>query len=210
MDSTDTRDVGRRMDGMDSLSAIANVIGPKLTRADKPPMPPTRLAVPIAGLLMSLLSGCGYMIGSAYQPEILTIHVPTFTSNTFRRGVEFQLTDAVQKEIQNRSHFRLVKGPYADTRLSGNVVAARKLVLGESGFDDPRELQLSMAVEVTWEDLRTGEILAQRRIPLQAESVELMATASFAPEVGQSLATGTQLTVDRLARQIVEMMEMPW
>ena len=164
----------------------------------------------IAAVLPSALSGCGYVIGSAYQPEIRTIHVPTITSSTFRRGVEFQLTEAVQKEIQNRSHFRLVKGPYADTRLTGNIAAVRKWVLGESGFDDPRELQLSMAVEVTWEDLRTGEILAQRQIPLQAEAVQLMSTASFAPEVGQSLATGTQQVIDRLARQIVEMMEMPW
>lgn len=159
---------------------------------------------------MVCLPGCGYTVGGAYDPSIRSVHVPTFTTESYRRGLEIQLTDAVQKQIQNRSHFRLVHEPDADTRLTGRIARVGKTVLGESKFDDPRELQLRFEVVVTWEDLRSGRILAEQRVPIAPEAVRLVSESSFAPEVGQSLATGTQEAIDRMARQIVELMETGW
>lgn len=156
------------------------------------------------------LTGCGYMVGNAYQADIRTVHVPIFESDDFRRGVEFQLTEAVQREIQRTTPFRIAKGPYADTRLTGRIVNIRKLPLSETRFDDPRELELQYVVEVTWEDLRTGRLLAEQQVPIEADTVQLISTASFAPELGHSLATATQEAIDRMARQIVELMEVPW
>lgn len=156
------------------------------------------------------LAGCGYRVGSVYQPEIRSVHVPIFKSNSFRRGLEYRITEAVQKEIQNRTHFRLAKAADADSRLIGTILVDRKRVLGGSGFGDPRELELSLSVEVSWEDARNGEVLQQLRVPIQADTTTLLTTGTFAPEVGQSLATAEQQAIDRLARQIVEMMEMPW
>jgi hypothetical protein len=37
-----------------------------------------------------------------------------------------------------------------------------------------------------------------------------MAQAEYAPEVGQSLATAEREVIDRMARDIVNMMETPW
>ncbi|MBI1348866.1 hypothetical protein GC163_21555 [bacterium] len=156
------------------------------------------------------LAGCGYMVGNTFGPEVRTVDVPIFQNDTFRRGIEYQLTEAVQKEIQTRTPFRLAKGPGADTRLTGRIIDVRKNVLGETQNDDPRELQLSLYVAVTWEDLRTGQLLATQEVPLQPQAIPLTGTAEFAPEVGQSLATATQDATDRLARQIVNMMEVPW
>lgn len=156
------------------------------------------------------VSGCGYNVGSPYNAEIRSIYVPTFTSNQFRRGIELQLTEAVQKQIQQRTPFRLVKEQNADTRLRGKIVTFQKGVLGETGLDDARELQMNLAVEVTWEDLRTGQVLAQQQIPISPDVILQTTQAEFAPEVGQSLATATQQAVDRLARNIVDMMEQPW
>jgi hypothetical protein len=169
-----------------------------------------RLSALVLMVWATAASGCGYVVGSAFDPQIRTVHVPTFTSEVYRRGIEFQLTEAVQKEIQKRTPFRLVKGPEADTRLTGKIVETHKDVLGQNAFDDPRELQLSLSVEVTWEDVRSGQILAQRRLPLAPQIAQLRSEASFAPEVGQSLATGTQTALTDLSRQIVDMMEMPW
>lgn len=157
-----------------------------------------------------VLSGCGYLVGSAYPPDVQTVHVPIFTSESFRRGFEYQLTEAVHKQIQQRTPFRLADAEHADTRLTGRIVDIRKDVLGETAFDDPRELQLSLVVEVTWEDLRTRQILAQQRIPVAPEAVTLEARSEFAPEVGHSLATATHEAVQQMARQIVNMMEAPW
>jgi hypothetical protein len=156
------------------------------------------------------LTGCGYRMGGGFPPDVRTIEVPVFTSDSFRRDVEFQLTEAVQREIERRTHFRIVKGPVADTRLTGRIIEIRKDVLGENQFDDPRELQLSLAVEVVWEDLRSGRILSEQRVPIDPTFILMSSQASFAPEVGQSRATATHEMVQLLARDIVNRMETPW
>lgn len=172
---------------------------------------PLMLACGALLVLTALLSsGCGYVVGGAFAPDIRSVHVPTFTSDSFRRGVELQLTEAVQKQIKSRTPYRLTSSQSADTRLSGHIIEIRKDVLGETRLDDPRELQFSLAVEVTWEDVRSGAVLAQQRIPLAPDTVQLIAHADFAPELGHSRATATQEVVDDLARQIVGMMEAPW
>ena len=150
------------------------------------------------------------MIGGPYRSDIRTVHVPIFTSSAFRRGIEFQLTEAVQKEIQLQTDFRLVKGADADSRLTGQIIRINKFVLGETAFDEARESQYSLAVQVTWEDLRTGEVQRQTASIAPADVVHLMATSDFAPEAGQSQATARQQAVQRLARQIVRMMQYPW
>lgn len=169
-----------------------------------------RWPVVICGLLAVLLSGCGYMVGQNYSAQWRTIDVPIFENNTFRRGIEYQLTEAVQKEITRRTPYRLATGGDADTRLTGRIVDVRKDVLGETRFDDPRELQISLLVRVTWEDRRTGQVLATQELPLQPVDVPLAAQTEFAPEVGHSLATGMNDAVNQMARRIVNMLEMPW
>jgi len=155
-------------------------------------------------------AGCGYMVGGPYRQDIETVHVPIFESKSFRRGVEFQLTEAVHKEIQKQTHFRLVKEPEADTKLTGRIVRIDKRVLGETAFDEPRELQYQIAIEVTWEDLRTRRILRQRKIEIAPDVVQLLSHADFSPELGQSQATARQRATENLARQVVQMMQTPW
>lgn len=164
------------------------------------------------GLLLALCAsaGCGYTVGAPFSPEIRSVHVPIFKSASNRRFLEYQLTESVQKQILSRSHFRLVKEAEADTLLTGKIVDLRKNALGQTENSDARELQVNLQVEVTWEDIRSRKILAQQRIPLSPEMLQLAAQAEFAPEVGQSLATADQTAIDRLARNIVDMMEMPW
>ncbi len=161
-------------------------------------------------LAASFLVGCGYTVGNGFSEEIRSVHVLVFKSDTNRRGLEYQLTEAVQKELQNRTHFRLAKPPEADTELRGRIVDVRKAVLGESAFDDPRSLQMTLAVEVSWVNLRNGQILSQQRVPIAPDLIQLLATGDFAPEVGQSLATATQESTRAMARSIVDMMEAPW
>jgi hypothetical protein len=168
-----------------------------------------RLVVLFTLIAITSLSGCGYMVGSANDPQIRTVEVPVFQTNSFRRGIELQLTEAVQKQIQLRTPFRVVTAS-GDTRLTGRIIDVRKSVLGETQFDDPRELQINLALEVVWEDLRAGRVLSQEQIPLAPELSALRAQSEFAPEVGQSLATAMQQAVNRLARQVVDRMEAPW
>lgn len=159
---------------------------------------------------LSLLSGCGYTVGGPYDQEIRSVYVPIFKSPIFRRDIHLELTEAVQREIRTRTPFRLTTEDRADTRLVGRVVEVRKDVLGETGFDDPRQLQLGVAVEVMWEDMRAGELIAQHRLPLDASTHDLLIQGNFAQEVGQSQATAKHEALTRLARRIVDKMEIPW
>ncbi len=161
-------------------------------------------------LIGVILSGCGYMVGPSHDMQVTTVAVPTFENETFRRGIEQPLTEAVQKEIQNRTLIRLVRGPEAQTRIKGRIVDARKNVLGETRFDDGREVQLSLVVEVTWEDLRTGQVISQQSVPVDANAVSLYTQTDFAPEVGHSTATALQQSYQQTARRIVDMMDAPW
>jgi hypothetical protein len=165
----------------------------------------------LLGLTLAALLGCGYTVGNSFQAPVRTVAVPVFQSESFRRGLEFQLTEAVHREIQNRTPFRLVRDEaLADTRLLGRIVQAEKYALTPTPFDDPRELELQLSVEVRWEDLRSGQLIAYQTIPISPDAIALISQASFAPETGQSRATAERTAVDNMARQIVDLMETPW
>ena len=161
-------------------------------------------------LLTLAVCGCGYVVGNPYPVGIRTIHVPTFTNATFRRGYELQLTEAVHKEIQDRTPFRLVRASEADTILTGHIQSLEKRPTNQTRFDDPRELELQFIVEVRWEKAGTGELLKQQSIPVDQSTARILSNTSFTPETGQSLATATQQAVDKLARDIVGLMEATW
>ena len=168
-------------------------------------------AVALSAIAICLtIVGCGYTVGKSFVRDIKTVDVPIFENDTNRPGFEKQLTEAVQKEITKRSPYQLAKGLNADTRLTGRIVSFQKTVLGETAQDDPRELQLTMMVRVTWEDLRSGQVLAQEELPLSPEAIPMQAQAEFSPESGQSLATAMDDVFKSMARKIVNLMEAPW
>ena len=163
-----------------------------------------------AVLCAALLSGCGYAVGGGFRPDVRTVHVPMFTSDTFRRGQAERVTEAVHKQIELRTPYRLVTGSQAaDARLTGHLAEVRKDLLTETRFDDQRELQVFYGVVLRFEDLRTGRLIAERTVPISGLT-PLAADASFAPELGQSLATAEQTAMDDLAREVVAVMERPW
>jgi len=160
-----------------------------------------------------LLSGCaGYQIGNKtlFPPEIRTVYVPMFQSGSFRRNLGERLTEAVVKEIEAKTPYKVVNDPTADSVLSGRIVEERKHVLVPSLSGDAREIQAVMRVQVSWLD-RKGRMLRQMEpIPLPSEIADITGTGNVIPEVGQSVATAQQQAICRIAEQIVGMMEKPW
>ncbi len=228
--------------------------------------------------------GCslfGYQVGQGalYDCSIHTVRVPIFQNRTFARGLEFDLTRAVVREIEQKTPYKVV-GPDqdADTELSGTILTITKGTLNVNPLGEVREQETDMAVEVVWRNLRTGEILSDptrrtpgtsgpalpalpgaapiggmpglvpsgaisaptapgaiaaaatpaaapllgpdgkpllgpdgKPLPVPASGKILIAsTGDFIPEIGQSLTTAEQQNVDRLAVQIISMMEKPW
>ncbi len=166
-------------------------------------------------ILMFLFSvaatvGCGYTLGTPMVQGVRTVHVPVFKCDSFRRNMDYLLTEAVQREIRTRTSYRLDDAETADTILRGRIVEIRKSALSETRYDDPRELQLMVGAEVTWVDRRSGQILQQQTFPIGPELTQQASNVSFAPEVGHSLASAQQESAQRLAARIVDLMEMPW
>ncbi|MFH5806825.1 LPS assembly lipoprotein LptE [Alienimonas sp. DA493] len=174
-----------------------------------PPIP-RRLALVGLGLAACAgFTGCGYRFGHLADPEIRTVAVPVFESVADRTGLEIQLTEAVQKEIQTRTPFRLAHEHQADTVLRGRLVGVRKRRLSQTITDDVREAEFALAVNVTWED-RRGETLNSGELAIDPGSVPVLATGEAAFEIGESRATANDQAIARLARQIVDLMEVPW
>jgi hypothetical protein len=162
---------------------------------------------------LGMIGGCAtYHIGnqSLYPVEIHTVYVPIFESVSFRRNLGERLTEAVQKEIELKTPYKVVADPNADSILSGRIVEEGKHVLIGSRVGDPRELQVNIRVMVAWTD-RQGRLLRESSaVPLPSELIDVQGTGNVVPQVGQSIASAQQQAIQRLAQQIVSLMEKPW
>jgi hypothetical protein len=181
--------------------------------ASKPLAASPRLLRVFSLLLFLLLPGCaGYQIGnrSLYPLEVRTVYVPMFQSNSFRRNLGERLTEAVVKEIETSTPYKVVSDPNADSVLSGRIVGETKQVLVPSLSGDPRESQVGMRVEVSWVDRKGGMLRPIESVPCPEEITNVSGTGGVVPEVGQSIATAQQQAICRMAQQIVGLMEKPW
>ena len=175
-------------------------------------MLPSKALLPLLLAPLVLVLGCfGYQMGGngLYRPDVRTIHVPVFRSESFRREVGERLTEAVVKTIEQRTTYKVVGRPLADSVLVGRVVDNQKRVVAENTDDEPRNLEVGYVVELDWYD-RQGRRLIQRGVIPLPGSITIGASSYLIPESGQSYATAEQETLDRLADQIVSQLEMPW
>jgi hypothetical protein len=167
-----------------------------------------------AALLALAVSGCGgWRIGqqSLYRPDLRTVYVPPVESGSFRRHLGERLTEAIIKQIELNSPYKHVSDPDADSILRCRLITDSKRVITETRNDDPRDLDVNYFVQVTWTD-RRGDLIegGLRNVPLPPIVVNVGESANFVPEGGQSMATAQLEAFERIAEQIVGMMEMPW
>ena len=121
-----------------------------------------------------------------------------FKSNALRPDLGEWLTEAVVKEIEARTPYKVVSSPLADSVLTGSIRHGdRKQVRAETVDDEPRNLVYQSAVHITWID-NCGRIMVQSIVTLGA---------NFVPEAGQSITTAEQAAIRKLAQQIVDQME---
>jgi hypothetical protein len=171
----------------------------------------------------------GYTTRPNYDSSIRTVRVPIFKNVTFWRGLEFDLTRAVVREIEAKTPYKVVGANCsADTELTGTIINFQKNIINRDQLNEVREAETVLSVEVVWKDLRAdhvGEILSRPRPgpnapvppppapgapPPPVPGVLVQSIGHFAEELGQSTTTAQKENVDRLAVHIVEMMERPW
>lgn len=159
----------------------------------------------VFGAALSLVGCAGYNVGNQFlfRNDIRTVHVGVFESESYRKFLGQRLTEAVVKEIELSTPLTITEPALADSFIQGRLIRDEKRVLGENRSDEPRELQIDYRMEVVWVD-RAGVPLMQRQL------LRLDRDNAFVPEGGQSMSTAQQELIDRLAREIVGQMEMPW
>jgi hypothetical protein len=169
----------------------------------------------------------GYTLGSLHDEKYRTIYVPIFENRVFQsgplRGLEFDVTKAVQTEIERTSPYKVVHDrDRADTELLGTIMETPKHLINRNQLNEVREGEMVIQVEVVWRDVRTGEVLSRpgpgegsppapdpsptKPIP----KVAIQARGRYLPELGESTVTALQRASKQLAVQIVSLMERPW
>jgi hypothetical protein len=167
----------------------------------------------LIALTMVLSTGClGYRIGTrnVYRTDVRTINVPIVRSDSFRPELGVQLTEAVQKEIERRTPYKLADNSVADSILSIRLTSDSKRVIAETNTDDPRLLETVVAVELNWTDRRGMNLVTTRFLPPGEITHYFAERTDFVPEAGQSISTAFQRNAERLANHIVDQMESRW
>lgn len=154
------------------------------------------------------LSGCfklaGYSNESLFPEEVKTVCVEMFDNQTFRRGVEYELTDALAKRIEADTPYKIVSSKdRADTVIGGQITSIGESVITlERETGGVLEKETLVSAVVNWKNLRTGELL------IDSESVT--ASATYSDYQNQDFSYSSVLAANRLARKIVQLMEEEW
>lgn len=157
----------------------------------------------VLAFVLFVAVGCGYRSDNLFRANLDSVHVEIFESRTFRRDLEFQLTEAVKKRIGVESPYRLAGPEAADTVLTGEILEQRQASFAPDFLSrQPRDIQMTMIVRVEWKDLRSGEILFNRDLLLQA--------VDYLPPTGESERYTQQKALDKLASRIVRQMYRDW
>ena len=64
-------------------------------------------------LVLTTASGCGYSQQEIYPDHVQTVAIPLFENRTFYQGVEFDLTEALVKEIELRTPYKVISNENA-------------------------------------------------------------------------------------------------
>ena len=115
------------------------------------------------------------------------------------------LTDAVIKEIQSRTQYRILGEQYADTLLTGTIKSVDLQVISQSratGLDN--EMLVKVVLDFEWLNLQRGGRIAGRD--------NFVSSALFIPSRPSSepFEVGEFAVVQQLASDIVDQMQASW
>jgi|GEM_PF-142655 len=153
-------------------------------------------------------SGCsgstGYSNASLYPDNVESVYLEMFDNRSFRRGTEFTFSNALAKRIEAQTPYKIVSDrDRADSVMSGQLVA-----VGESILTLERELGRAMEKEVVvmavvnWKSLKTGRLMINNQT--------VTAAASYSEFQDQDFTYASAAAANKLAQNVVELMENQW
>jgi len=147
----------------------------------------------------------GYAFGHAYDDSIATVAVPIFGNDTQARGLELMITEALIKEIERRTPWKVTRADGADSTLEGSLNAIDLRQLSQTpGVGLVQEQAVTLTARFQWRDNRTGDVLAGR--------TRFRASATFAPQspVSDRIEHAQRQAAQQLARDIVSTLRSGW
>ena len=158
-----------------------------------------------ASLLVLTLTACGYRHTVLFPDQYRSVAVPIFENRTFYQGVEFDLGEAMVKEIELRTPYKVTDRGHADTELDGTILRIEQTQLSRrrsSGV--PQDMEVRVVVDFQWKDLRSGETIRDRR--------GLTAVGRYIPTAGanEPFELAQHQAVDNLAQSIVWQLAEDW
>ena len=161
--------------------------------------------------VVSFLAGCGstgsesgYTAASLYDNGIETVSVDMFESDSFRRGVEFELTQALVERIGANTPYKICQDKKeSDSVIYGRILSVKERVMNyQRELDRPMQEQVVVLAEVTWKDLRSGKLLLDRQ--------QFRFSGNYSALQNDSIEVATREAVNKMAVDIVEAMETGW
>ena len=169
------------------------------------------VVVAIAGATTVLLPGCasnpseGYAAASPYPSAYRSVALPIFRNDSQMRGFERDLADALVKQVEQSTPYKVRSEASADTVLRGTITSIDLIQLSK----DPstglaNEMMLRIRVNFEWVDLKSGERIVAR------DAVE--SSAVFVPSypAREPIELGRFSAVEQLARDLVAAMQSRW
>lgn len=150
-------------------------------------------------------AGPGYAIRDRYPKQYRTVAVVLFKNETYDRPLNGELTEALIKEIQSVTPYRISNEARADTVLRGTVRKRTLRELSKSrGTGLSEEVLYEVSVDWEWVDQRTGKPIVARN--------GFIGSAVFVPSRPSSEPTeiGRFAVVQNLATDIVANFQATW
>lgn len=158
-----------------------------------------------------LLAGCstdptmGYSSSSLYATQFKSVAVPIFDNDTMVREMEFMLTDAVIKEIEARTPYKILGEQYADTLIAGTIRSVDLRTISQSkttGLDN--EVMITVVMDFEWLNLRSGGRIMGRK--------NFSSSALFVPSrpSAEPIEMGQFAVIQQLSQDIVDQMQSSW
>jgi len=159
----------------------------------------------LAVLAATVLAGCGgYSNKSLFPKDIGSVYIEMFDNRTFRRGIEYTLSDAIVKRIESDTPYKVV----SDRDRTDSVIDGQLVVITESILTLERETgralekEVVLTATVNWKNLKTGRMMMNNQ--------SVTAAASFSEFLHQDFTYASSLAANKLAQKIVEMMQDNW
>jgi hypothetical protein len=152
--------------------------------------------------------GCGpstgYSNASLFPTDVNNVYLEMFDNRSFRRGIEFTLTDALAKRLEVDTPYKIVSNrDRADSVMSGQILLAGESVLTiERDTGRALEKEVVLTAVVNWKNMKNGKLMVNGRT--------VTAAATYSDFQGQDFTYASGVAANKLAQYIVQLMENPW